>query len=147
MEPKNISVFEHDNKENIPPFSTSKKPGPNEEKGKCALMKKTTKGTRRPLSDVTNSYRGAGLRGFDSRVQSPVLVSVFTSPRPEGKKMKGIRRPLRDVTIFYRGAELDSRVQSPVLASVFSSSKKRKLVEEDDEEQRNCSKILRRQYR
>ncbi|KAL1560630.1 hypothetical protein AAHA92_10820 [Salvia divinorum] len=66
MEAKNISVFEHDNKENIPPFSTLKKPGPNEEKGKCALVKKTTKGSRRPLSDVTKLW------GLDSKLQSPV---------------------------------------------------------------------------
>ncbi|KAL1560627.1 hypothetical protein AAHA92_10817 [Salvia divinorum] len=111
MEVKSILALEHDNKETIPPFSLSKKPGPNEEKPKCALVKK--------------------------------------------KKKKWIRRPLRDVTNFYRASELwglDSEVQSPVSVSVFSSCRKRNIVDDDDdddgdEDQRVCSKILRKEYR
>ncbi|KAL1560628.1 hypothetical protein AAHA92_10818 [Salvia divinorum] len=74
MEVKSISALEHDNKENIPPFSTLKKPGPNEENPKCTLVKKM-KWIRKPLRDVTNFYRASELRGL----QSPVLVSVFSS--------------------------------------------------------------------
>ncbi|KAL1555642.1 hypothetical protein AAHA92_11354 [Salvia divinorum] len=103
MEATNISVLEHEKKENnIPPFSTSKKPGPSEEKGEPALVKR--KWRRKPLRDVTNFYREAELRG------------------------------------------LNPTMASPVLASVFSSSRKRKLVD-DGEEQRPFSKILRREYR
>ncbi|KAG6419467.1 hypothetical protein SASPL_121689 [Salvia splendens] len=66
MEVKSVSPLEHDNKENIPPFSLSKKPGPNEEKPKCNLVKK--KWIRRPLRDVTNFYRATELWGLDPEV-------------------------------------------------------------------------------
>ena len=81
MEVKTISPLEHDNKENIPPFSSSKKPGPNEEKPKCNLVKRKKKWIRRPLRDVTNFYRATELWGLDPEVQSPVSVSVFPSSR------------------------------------------------------------------
>ena len=104
MEAKTISVLEHDTiKENIPPFSTSKKPGPSEEKGKPTFAKR--KWRRKPLRDVTNFYREAEFRGLN-----------FT-------------------------------MASHVLASVFSSSRKRKLVDDGEEQRPSCSKILRREYR
>lgn len=55
MEVKKDCGSKHDNKENIPPSFMSKKPGLNDEKGKCALVK--VNGRRRPLRDITNFYR------------------------------------------------------------------------------------------
>ncbi|KAG6416869.1 hypothetical protein SASPL_124310 [Salvia splendens] len=82
MEVKTISPLEHDNKENIQPFLSLKKPGPNEEKPKCALVKKKKKKwIRRPLRDVTNFYRASELWGLDPEAQSPVSVSVYSSSR------------------------------------------------------------------
>ncbi|KAL8461151.1 hypothetical protein ACS0TY_032577 [Phlomoides rotata] len=59
MEVAKISLLEKDdnnNKENIPSFSSAKKPGPDNQKLKCASVK-INKRRRPPLRDITNLYR------------------------------------------------------------------------------------------
>lgn len=73
---KNCVLMEHENKENIPPFFMSKKPVPNGEDSKCALVKRIN-GRRRPLRDVTGFYRA--VERFESRLPLSVSVTDFSS--------------------------------------------------------------------
>ncbi|KAH6796327.1 hypothetical protein C2S51_037313 [Perilla frutescens var. frutescens] len=80
MDVTKIDEMQHDNKENIPPFSLSNKPGPSTKKCKCTLVKMNE--CRRPLRDVTNIYRAAGRADFrEFRQPSSVLVCSFSSNR------------------------------------------------------------------
>ncbi|KAH6763783.1 hypothetical protein C2S51_015032 [Perilla frutescens var. frutescens] len=77
-------AMEHDNKENIPPFSLSKKPGPNIKKGKCTLVKMNE--CRRPLTDVTNLHRAAGRVHF-REFRQPSSFSVYSLSSNRKRKL------------------------------------------------------------
>ncbi|KAL8461149.1 hypothetical protein ACS0TY_032575 [Phlomoides rotata] len=74
MEVATISLLENYNKENIPPFSSAKKPGPNNQKLNCASVKINKR--RRPLRDITNLYRADFT---DFTLLSSVSASIFPS--------------------------------------------------------------------
>ncbi|KAH6775079.1 hypothetical protein C2S52_012640 [Perilla frutescens var. hirtella] len=77
---KDVSELEHVNKENIPPLSLSNKPGPNNKKAKCTLVKINE--ARKPLRDISHLYKAANrahLRGF--RPPSSISVCGLTSKR------------------------------------------------------------------
>lgn len=80
-----ISELENDNKENIPPFLSTNKSGPDTQKAQCTLVKINE--ARRPLRDITHlySYRAAAQSGGaefrDFKLQSSVLICGFSSNR------------------------------------------------------------------
>lgn len=78
MEVAKIFLLENDenNKENVPPFSSTKKSGPYNQKLNRASVKINKR--RRPLKDITNVYS----------VDFPLLSSISVSVLPSNRKRK-----------------------------------------------------------